>query len=290
MRLWPLALCLLGSLSAHAQSPVWALHGAHNTVYLAESMHLLKAGHAELPPAFDLAYRDAQNIVMEIDLSRLDETQMQEYALEHGTLKGGVTLQQALGQPVYQKLSTAVASLGLPLEVVSSYQPWFVALTVAELQYMKLGYDPTLGVEQQIEQRATQDHKQMSGLETLQQQLGQLEQLTPEQQKRFLELTLEDLQDADKETDELTAAWRDGETHKLAQLLSDEYKTFPELYRALVSERNHRWLPQIEGYLKDEHNYLVIVGALHVVGEDGLLELVRRDGLTAVPVRSGSTH
>jgi uncharacterized protein YbaP (TraB family) len=285
MRTWLVALGLLGSLSAHAQSPVWALHGAHNTVYLAESVHLLKAGDARLPPAFDRAYGNARTIVMELDLSQLDAAAMQSYFLEHATFKGGATLRQALGEQRYRKLSAETERLGLPIEGLAMFEPWAIALMLTDLQYLKLGFDPDQGVERQIERRAHDDGKPIQGLETLEEELGQLEHLSAEQQSRFLELTLDELHESEHETDALLAAWRNGDTQRLAALLSEEYAEFPELFSALVTERNKRWLPQIERFLKDDRDYLVVVGALHLVGKDGLLELARRDGLTPLPLR-----
>jgi uncharacterized protein YbaP (TraB family) len=279
------ALCLLCSLSAHAQSPVWALHGSHNTVYLAESVHLLKADQATLPAAFDEAYGHAKTIVMEIDLSSLDPTAVQEFMLEHGTLKG-TTLRQLLGPRPYEKLTTEAGRLGLPMEGLEQLAPWAIALSLTDLEYLQLGYDPDQGVEMQIERRAQKDHKPILGLETLEQQLGQLEGLTSAQQARFLELTLDDMHDADHDTDELMRAWRRGDTERLADLMSREYREFPELYRALVTERNARWLPQIERFLRDDRDYMVVVGALHLVGREGLLELARHAGISAVPVRN----
>ena len=279
------ALCLLCSLSAHAQSPVWALRGSHNTVYLAESVHLLKADNATLPAAFDRAYAAAKTIVMEIDLSSLDPTAVQDFMLQHGVLKG-TTLQQQLGAQRYGKLTAEAARLGLPMAALDQLAPWAIALSLTDLEYLQLGYDPEQGVEMQIERRAQQDGKPILGLETLEQQLGQLEGLTSSQQTRFLELTLEDMQDADHDTDELLRAWRSGDTQHLADLMSREYREFPELYRALVTDRNARWLPQIERFLRDDHDYMVVVGALHLVGRDGLLELARRDGINASAVTS----
>jgi len=261
------ALCLLGGLgtlgacAVQAQSPVWAIHGTHNTVYLAESVHLLKASDARLPAAFDTAYAGARTIVMEIDLSNLDTEHMQAYMLEHAALKNGTTLRQAIGEQRFAKLGAEAARLGLPLEVLETLEPWAVALTLTDLEYLRLGFDPEQGVEKQIERRARADQKPMLGLETLEEQLGQLEKLSPEQQARFLELTMEEMHEA-------------------------EHDSFPELFRALVTERNRRWLPQIERFLKDDHDYMVVVGALHVVGEQGLLEMMRHDGYAPVPVRA----
>jgi uncharacterized protein len=285
---WLFPLFLLGGLTAHAQSPVWAIRGAHNTVYLAESVHLLKAGNSQLPPAFERAYAAAGTIVMELDLSKLDAAAIQGWMLEHGTLKDGATLRQTLGDQRYQRVAAESQRLGLPVEVVEQYEPWVIALLLTDMQYLKLGYDPEQGVEEQLEHRAAADRKEVRGLETLEEQLGQLERLSDAQQARFLDLTLDEMRDAESQTDELLTAWRSGNTKRLADMLSDEYQTFPELYQALVTDRNKRWLPQIERYLTADHDYLVVVGALHLVGKNGLLDLLKTQGLSPQPVSASA--
>jgi len=284
MRLALLALCLLGGVSAHGQSPVWAIHGAHNTVYLAESVHLLKADQAALPAPFERAYADATTIVMEIDLSRIDAAQIQSWTQAHAMLPQGTTLEQSVGPAIFQRAADAAQHVGMSIEMLQTFAPWMVALTLADLEYLKLGYDPQEGVEEQIERRAARDGKPILGLETLDQQLGQLVRLSPDEQSRFLDLTVEEMKDAESDTDELVAAWRAGDNAKLASLLSSEYQTFPELYAALVTERNRNWLPQIRGFLSEDHNYLVVVGALHLVGTGGLIDLARQSGLVVTPV------
>jgi uncharacterized protein YbaP (TraB family) len=284
MRQWLLALCLLGSLTARAQSPVWALHGAHNTVYLAESVHLLKPGESALPVAFTRAYDDSSQLVMEMDLAKLDTSNVTAWMLEHGRYPEGQSMTQALGPERFARVAAQAATLGLPIEQLAVLRPWVVALTLTDLMYLQLGYDPQSGVEEQLIARARQDGRATAGLETLDEELGQLDHMSAEDQARFLELTLEDLKDARSETDQMLGAWRTGDNAELAAQLSDAYNQFPELYRVLVSERNQRWLPQIKSYLGADHNVLIVVGALHVVGKGGLLELLRGAGIVATPV------
>src|SRR6187549_3172285 len=107
---------LFGSVTAHAQSTVWAIHGPHNTVYIAGSVHLLRPGNATLPPAFDKAYDDAEALVMELDLDDFDPIAAQSWMMEHGTLPGDATLKSTIGEMRYKRLSTEAARLGLPLE------------------------------------------------------------------------------------------------------------------------------------------------------------------------------
>jgi uncharacterized protein len=279
IRCWLLAsLGLLGGLTAHAASPVWAIHGAHNTVYLAGSVHLLKAGEATLPPAFNRAYASSQGLVMELDLGNLNPLEAAGWMMEHGTLPEGITLRQQLGESRYQRVASEAERLGMPAELLQQFQPWVIGMQLLELQYQQLGFQPEEGVEQQLEQRAQADHKPVSGLETVADQLGVLGGMSAEDQLRFLDMIVAQMGDVDSDTQTVIVAWRNGDAARLAQLLGDEYKSFPALYRMLVSDRNKHWLPQIEKLLQDRQDYFVVVGALHLVGDGGLLELVRREG------------
>jgi len=272
---------LLGSLSAFAEAPVWAIRGAHNTVYLAGSVHLLRSRDATLPAAFDRAYKDAEALVMEIDLDDLDPAAAQTWMLEHGMIADEKTLGDIVGKQRYQRVEQEGNRLGVPVEALQRLEPWLVAMTLAQLQYMKLGFDPEQGVEKQLERKAQADHKEITGLETLDEQLGLLANMSTDDQAKFLDLTLEEMHEMEGETDTLLGAWRAGNAQKLASMLSDEYKVAPVLYRTLVADRNKRWMPQIEKLLKSDKDYLVVVGALHLVGTGGLLELTKTRGYEA---------
>ena len=282
---WLLALSLLGGLSvpaAQAASPVWVIRGAHSTLYLAGSVHLLPEQDAVLPAAFDRAYAASAKLVMELDLGNLDQTAAAGWLAEHGTLPAGTRLRDIVGEQRYARVTAAAAELGLPAELLDSQAPWVVGLELADLDYMRLGLDPQHGVEEQLVQRARADGKPTAGLETLDEELGSLETLPREEQLRMLDQTLSELKDAPEELREVLTAWRHGDAPKLAALLSREYREFPALYRPLVTARNQQWLPQIERLLGGQQNCLVVVGSLHLVGAGGLLELLRKDGFTPV--------
>lgn len=283
---WLLALGLLGGLScgtaltAQAASPVWAIRGAHNTVYLAGSIHLLPPQDASLPPAFDRAYADSAKLVMELDLGKLDELAAAGWILQHGALPAGTRLRKVIGEERYARVSAAAADLGLTSEILDGQAPWVVGIELADLEYAHLGFDPQQGVEEQLVHRAQADHKPTGGLETIDEQLGGLEALSHDDQLHMLDQTLDELKDSQTELQDVLHAWRRGDTPRLAALLSKEYRAFPALYRPLVTERNAHWLPHIEEALRGRDNCLIVVGALHLVGEGGLLQLLRKDGYT----------
>ena len=201
-----IALGLLGCLTAHAASPVWAIHGDHNTVYLAGSVHLLKANDSALPTAFERAYTGSHTLIMEIDLGKVDPMAAATWMAGHGMLPDGTDLKTALGAARYQRVSTEATRLGMPMEMVGQFAPWVLGLQLMDMQYAKDGFDSESGVEQQLEHRAQTDGKATVGLETLEEQLGFFEALTPDQQAKFLDLVLNDLHTVDTDTQEVVAA------------------------------------------------------------------------------------
>jgi uncharacterized protein len=280
---WFLALYLLGGLTLHlsdanAASAVWAVRGAHGTVYLAGSIHLLPANDSTLPAAFERAYADSSCLVMELDLGKLDPQEIAGWMQQHGTLSGDRTLRVVLGEGRYAQLSAAALALGAPMSILDKQSPWVIGVELAELEYAHLGYDPAQGVEEQLLGRAQADSKPTAGLETVDQELGGLEKLPRADQVRILDQTLSDLKDTEADMRVVLSAWRRGDAASLARLLSKEYRKFPALYGPLVTDRNQHWLPQIEQFLKEDHNTMVVVGALHLVGPGGLLELLRQAG------------
>jgi uncharacterized protein YbaP (TraB family) len=111
-------------------------------------------------------------------------------------------------------------------------------------------------------------------------QLGFFAHLPLEQQRQFLRSTLEDDAGAESETEAVVRAWQRGDTVKLEQLLREGTQDSPELYRLLTTDRNRRWLPKIVALLNGDDNCLVIVGALHLIGHDGVIDLLQHQGFS----------
>jgi uncharacterized protein YbaP (TraB family) len=256
------------------------VRGPHNIVYLAGSIHMLPADDAALPAGFTRAYADSTKLVMELDLAKFDPMEAMTWMMDHGTLPAGTTLRGLLGEQRYGRVSGAAASLGMPMAGLDSLAPWVVGIEITDAAYEHEGFDPDQGVEEQLLRLAQSDHKPTAGLETLPEELGSLSSLSSADQIRMLDQTVDELKDLKSEMREVTGAWRSGDRAHLAALLSSEYGAFPSLYKPLVTDRNQRWLPQVEQLLNGKDNAFVVVGALHLVGDGGLLELLRRKGYT----------
>jgi len=263
-----------------ADSPhhsLWVLHGKSNTVYLLGSVHFLKPDE-QLPGAINMAYQDSEAIVMEIDMDDLDPLQAQQVVMELGMLPSDQTLAKTIGEPVYGELSAQAKKLGLDESMLTHLRPWFAGLTLAQLNLRAVGLDPDSGVEKRLTALAVKDHKPIEGLETLEEQLALLANLPPKQEKEFVTYMLEDSEHVSEEIDGLLTAWRAGDSAALEALLTKDLREHPDLIQPLTTDRNRKWIPKIESLLKDSKDYLVVVGALHLVGKNSVIDLLQRDG------------
>jgi uncharacterized protein YbaP (TraB family) len=202
-------------------------------------------------------------------------SQMQRSAL----LPAGQSLRSVLGND-YAAIAERTRREGLDLALLDPFAPWFVATMLLQLEIAHRGFDAAHGIEQQLAERAIADRKPILGLETPEQQFAVLGGLSLAEQKRFLLLALEETEEGDTELEELMAAWRTGDTAALARILSEAFAEFPELYRPLTEDRNRAWIDELESLLDDRDDYLVVVGALHLVGRNSVLDLLQRRGHT----------
>jgi uncharacterized protein len=269
---------------ADGESSVWTIKGARNTVYLAGSVHALPKEHSEFPPALERAYKSAQRIVMEVDLDDLNPMEAVSFVTAKGTLPADRTLQDVVGADKYGSVARLAASLDLPEFAIAKLEPWAAAMVLTQFALMKSGFDPALGIDMQISDRARSDGKTIDGLETVEEQLGIFDARSMEEQTRFLLDSTEDAPKLHADLQRLVAAWRTGDLAAMQQEFLEERANTPELYDALLGERNRKWMPKIEALLAEKGDVLVVVGALHYVGPDGLLELLRRAGHKPTPL------
>ena len=273
------ALLVPATGAADGRHVLWTVDGARNTVYLLGSLHVLRPQDGSLPAVADAAYADAEQLVMEIDMddALANPVSLVQAMQVTATLPEGDSLQEVLGED-YAHVAERARAVGLDLSMLDRFAPWLVAVTLMQLELANHGFTAELGVEQTLTRRAAVDRKPISGLETAEQQFAVFGGLSLPQQKRMLLMTLEETAQLDTEIDKLLTAWRGGDIESLAATLSAEYEKFPELYGPLTENRNRAWIPQLVDLLDDEDDYLVIVGALHLVGRNSVVDLLEQRG------------
>ena len=266
---------LLAAPTTYAgQLPLWEIEGTEGHVMLMGSVHFLRASDYPLPAELDAAYAAADTMIMEIDMDDLDPMAAQSFMLALGTNPGGATLRDIIGESSYAEASGLAEALGIPLMLFDPFKPWFAALSLTQLRMIQLGFDPAWGIEARIVERAKADEKPILGLETLEEQLSFMNNLDAETQKLFLLQSLEEATEVQNEVDSIVTAWRSGDTETLEQLLLEGLQETPLLFDALLNQRNQNWVPQIIELTRQPGNHLVIVGTMHLVGENSVLQML----------------
>jgi uncharacterized protein YbaP (TraB family) len=275
------ALLLLVSASAWSDTeghPVtlWRAQGIHNSVYLLGSIHLLRAEDHPLPSVIDTAYQDADVLIMELDMDDLDSIATQQLFIQNGVLRDDTTLRELMGETLYRRAARAAEASDIPIDMLAKSEPWLAAITVEMMALYRIGFNPMLGVEMHMTSRAVKDGKRIEGLEKIEEQLAFLDGLSLPAQRTMLLQALEESASMRESIDEMIHAWRYGDIKSLEAYLLESFSEHKELNNTLVINRNRRWVSQIEELLDDEDDYLIVVGALHLVGKDGVPNLLKQ--------------
>jgi uncharacterized protein YbaP (TraB family) len=265
--------------SAAAENrPLWKIRAKNNIVYLLGSIHYLKPQNYPLDGAIEAAFGDAKKLVFEIDLESAEGGQRERLMVVKGMYLDGTTLKDHVAPGTYALAEKQLKALGLDIQIFNRFEPWLTALTVVGLKLQAMGFDPGQGIDRYFFRKAKKERKETHGFETLEYQLGLFDGLPERVQEALLLQSLGDAELTEAAVDAVVKAWASGDLKTLDALLLQGMRDHPELYRALIVDRNLAWLPKIESYLSQSENYLVVVGAAHLAGKDGLIEMLKAKG------------
>jgi len=277
-----LSLALVGPALAEAPRPLlWKVSDGDNSIYLLGSFHLLKSTDYPLAASTDAAFDDAEKVVFELSPAEMADPAGAARMAQAAMRADGSTLQQSLPADSWQKLEAFSARRGLPLENFQAMEAWFVSLVVSVTEMQALGLDPELGLDKHFADRAGKAGKPTRGLETFDQQIALFDGMSAEEQRQALEDTLEEAAEMQGEIERMHTLWRSGDAEALFAATGAELKAeYPALYNRLNRDRNRAWLPRLSAMLDDEaeDDTLVVVGALHLLGDDGVVALLRAKG------------
>jgi uncharacterized protein len=194
-------------------------------------------------------------------------------------LPQGETLSQQLSPEVYGRFTNHLRGIGLPAAMFENLTPAMAGMTLEVLEMQKLGLDPQYGLDKHFYVRARQEGKQIIPLETVDFQIALMTDFSKGEGELLMKITMDDIDKVKTELGDIVKAWQTGDADNLEKMLNDASRQAPAIFKRLITDRNERWVPKIEEWLQGDKNAIVIVGAGHLVGKDGVVELVRKKGL-----------
>ena len=268
-----------GSSARNGKSFLWKVRSSRGTVYLLGSVHLMKKNVYPLDSKIEAAFEKSDVLAVEANIDNFNSAEAGDIARK-SLYPSGDSLGKHVSEKTYDLAKSEALKLAIPLEIIDAERPWFAALTFTSFELMREGLDPRYGIDSHFLSEA-EGKKKIVELESIDYQINLLSNLPENEQEMFLRYTLKDLGRLGSETARVLHAWKTGNGEEMAALVSGDGGEDEELasfYGRLLYDRNRTMAAKIEGFLRTDRTYFVVVGAGHLVGKKGIVSILRDKG------------
>lgn len=272
-------LCFILLAPAAYAASVFKVSKGEQTVYIGGTFHLLTEKDYPLPEAFETAYGLSDELYFETDIDVLDTPEFQRKSLEVILYQDDTTLKTGLNAPTYARFVEYAKSRNLDPIQFDALNPTGVMLTITIMEYQARGFVAE-GVDKFFFERAQEDKKAIAWFESPEEQLAIIDGFDNEDPNALINYTLDEIENIDDIIESLHRSWRNGDMDTLVQLGIDSFEGYSDIYKLVLSDRNNRWMTQIESMFNDQGTEFVLVGALHLPGIDGVLTQLEKKGYT----------
>jgi len=268
------------ALPASAKSSLWKVSKGDDHLFIGGTVHMLSKSDFPLPPEFEAVYKQSEQLVFETDMKKLQDPAIQMKMMQIMSYQDGSTLKDHLKPETYKALEEYASTAGIPMLMINNFKPGMAATMLTIFELKKLGVDSE-GVDAFYNNKATEDNKTLGKLETVESQMNFLANLGGKDPDGFIMYTLRDMKELPKIFSDMKTAWKTGDIQKLTDIGITPIKTeFPDVYQNLIVKRNKAWIPQIETMMKTKEIEMILVGALHLAGDDSVLAQLKNLGYT----------
>ncbi len=297
-----LGLLVMVEMMAFAQSPkkkptiknsdpsentlLWKISGGdlQKPSYLFGTMHLICADDIVLSDSLTKAIKGADNVYLELDMDNIMEMMG---AMTKMKMRNDTTLEQLLSKEEYEKVKTffTTKSSLLPFAMLETYKPLLAASLIMQ-QQGESSCSNMISMEQLVMKEAKSNGVKIKGIETMQYQMSIFDSIPYGfQAKQLLRMVEEDGKESGKEMEKITDAYRKQQLSLMEEITKSEDIGIGSFTDILLYNRNINWANQLK-LLMQGKSLVVAVGAGHLPGEKGLINLLRKAGYKVEPVKN----
>ena len=273
--------------SVYADPVLWKIQSKQNTVFLFGSIHIADQSIYPLRTTIENAYDNSDILVVEVDETQADQVKLNQILMTQGFYPGAETIADHINQDTMQMLQKFLGKTGIPYPTVARMRPGLIAITLTVARIVQLGYSPELGIDRHFITKARKEKKPIEQLETAEWQMELM--LSFSDDDLMLKHTVISLDEMGDIFMEIMNAWKSGDNERIeAVMLTDQLKEHPEfeeLFKRLFDARNVAMTSKILNMLEQSKNYFVVVGAGHLVGEQGIVSLLKKQGFTVQSIQ-----
>ena len=262
------------------KSFIWKISSDTTHVYLLGSVHVATQDLYPLDKTIEDAYASADYLVVEVNTNNLSQIHAGELLVQYGTYPQGDGFKDNVSEELYNTLAEQFRENEIDITLFNDYRPYVIYNFMSQLILKSLGYTIENGIDLYFLNKTDESNKSILELETTEYQLSLMSSIPDEIFIKMMQYDIEN-EETGKYLQDLFSAWEDGDIAKMETVVFEALVEEPEMapyYEIMYDQRNINMLQEIEEFLADDEVYFIVVGAGHLVGENGLLNLLQDKG------------
>ena len=261
-----------------ADPALWVIRDEDTTIYLFGTVHILKPGMTWFDEAVKDSFEASDELVVE--MIKPDPAAMAKVVGDLAIDKTGISLRDKLTATDRAKYEATLTRLNLPVASFDPLDPWFASVNISLIPLMRNGYASAQGADDELQAQAAARSIRVTGLETPEQQLGFFDNLPEDVQIRFLNFTIDTIDEAADGMEQMVVEWANAHVDELGELMNAGLED-KIIYDTLLVNRNISWAKWVEQRMKRPGTVFMAVGAGHLAGDSSLQSVLAKKGLVA---------
>lgn len=272
-------IVIITAPSLTARSFLWEVEVNGIKSYVLGSIHMLKKSAFPLKNELEEGFKNCKFLVVEADISTENMGEILKVTMEKAGYTDGTKLKDHISTKTFDLAKKRMDDMNMSIDHFENFKPWFLAMSITSMELMKLGFDPNIGVDKYFINKA--EGRDILELEGIPFQIGIFDSFSDKENDMFLISSLKEADSLNENVGAMVSAWQDGDVKAIAKMVEENRvaeKGLEEIFNIIIDKRNLAMSHKIEKWLNAGGSYFIIVGAAHLVGENGIINLLRNKG------------
>lgn len=260
---------------------LWEVSGPEGNFYLMGSLHYMVEGAYPLNDEVYNSLEESDTLVVEVDTREINQFEVQNLINQLGVLGPGESLEDILEPELYQRVANILEPHGITRQQFNQFKPWYIGLLISNFAGYEMEVEIVEGIDYHILTEAVELELEIKELESLEYQYEMFAGLEQELQIEMIKDAFDDIDKGENYSQDLAELWLDGDIDGFYELFFQDQSDSDareEYYRKLFDERDVEMKEKIKAMLAENDDLFIVVGAGHVLGDNGLLNLFEQAG------------